>query len=250
MQGREPIVNAPASVLASLAALALIHAGRSLLSAAQDEDLLVALAFIPARFLPGGDELPGGEIARYTSFLTHVLLHGDVVHLLINGAWLLVFGSAIAHRLGSVRFFAFSAFCAACGAATFLLFNPGLDAPMIGASGAISGLMGGVFRFLFSAMDRGYPGLLQSGATPVPRMSIARTLTDRRAVFTIVIWMGLNLALAFGLGGLAPSGGIAWEAHLGGFWAGVLAFGYFDPVRPPGRGGSPGGAADLRSGPA
>jgi len=237
LRGREPIVNAPASVLASIAMLALIHAGRSLLSTAQDEDLLVALAFIPARFLPGGDELPGGEIARYTSFLTHMLLHGDVVHLLINGAWLLVFGSAIAQRLGSARFFSFSAFCGVCGAATFFLFNPELDAPMIGASGAISGLMGGVLRFLFSATERGYPGLLQSGTMPVPRMTVARMLSDRRAVLTIIIWMGLNFALAFGVGGVAPPGGIAWEAHLGGFWAGLLAFGFFDPVRPPGRDG-------------
>jgi membrane associated rhomboid family serine protease len=231
VQRREPILNAPASVLAVISVLALIHAIRSLLSADQDDELLAALAFVPARYDTGGDELPGGGLARLTSLVTHMLLHGDVVHLLINSAWLLVFGTPIARRLGTARFLAFLAFCGACGAATFWLFNPHLNAPMVGASGAISGLMAGVLRFLFNALDLGHAGLMEAGTAPVPRMTVGQLLRDRRALVTIVIWLALNFALVLGVGDIAPPGAIAWEAHLGGFTAGLLTFGYFD--RPP-----------------
>ena len=231
MLRREPILNAPRSVLVLLGVLAAIHAGRWLLTERQDETFLLSLAFIPGRYLVDGQDLPGGEAARLWSPFTHMLLHGDLTHLLINSAWLLVFGSIVARRIGGARFLLFFVFCGLGGVATFWLFNPGLLAPMIGASGAISGLLAAVLRFLFNATDRGYPALGPS-ARPVPLMSIGQTLTDRRAALTIVIWMVLNAVLAFGFVDLAPQGGIAWEAHVGGFWAGFLTFGFFDRAPP------------------
>ena len=90
-----------------------------------------------------------------------------------------------------------------------------------------------LLRFLFNALDHGYTGLMQAGAHPVPRMSIPALFADRRAVATIAIWMALNVVLALGAAELAQPVGIAWEAHLGGFWAGLLAFGWFDRVADP-----------------
>jgi membrane associated rhomboid family serine protease len=225
---REPIFNAPPSVLAFLAGLALVHALRSLLSEEQDTILILSLAFIPARYGPIGSELPGAPLASVTSLVTHIFLHGDATHLIVNSAWLLIFGSAIARRVGALRFLLFSVVCGVAGALGFLCFNPHLGVPVIGASGAVSGLMGGVMRFLFSALDYGGGRLLRERPWVVPRMSLNQMVRDRRAAAAIGAWILLNFLVSLGLGGLAEPGVIAWEAHLGGFLAGLLTFGLFD----------------------
>jgi len=224
---REPIFNAPLSVLAFLAGLALVHVLRLLLSEEQDAVLILSLAFIPARYGPLGSELPGAPLASVTSFVTHIFAHGDTTHLLVNSAWLLIFGSAIARRVGALRFLLFSVLCGAGGAVGFLCLNPNLAVPVIGASGAISGLMGGVMRFFFTSLDRSGAPLPQRSEA-APRMSLGQMVRDRRATVAIGAWILLNLLVALGLGGLAEPGVIAWEAHLGGFLAGLLTFGLFD----------------------
>jgi membrane associated rhomboid family serine protease len=230
---REPIFNAPTSVLALLAGLALIHVSRrSLLTDRQDALLILSLAFIPARYGPIGSDLPGAPLASVTSFVTHMFLHGDATHLVVNCAWLLIFGSAVARRVGALRFFLFSLVCGAGGALGFLFFNPSLGVPVIGASGAVSGLMGGVMRFIFSMLDYGRARLSWEQAWAAPRMSLRQMARDRRVAIAIGLWVILNVLASLGFGGLAPPGVIAWEAHLGGFFAGLLTFGLFDrPVQ-------------------
>lgn len=229
MQRHEPIFNVPPAVLACLAVLAAVHAVLSLLPVESEQWWTIALAFVPARYAGYSDDIPGGAPAMVTSFVTHMLVHGDVTHLMFNSAWLLAFGGAIAQRLGSLRFIAFSLLCGIAGAATFLVFNMGLPASMVGASGAISGLMGGVFRFLFNV--RGTGGLWQLRHAPrsIPAMPLAQALGDRRVLTAIAIWFGVNFLALFGIGGPQASGGIAWEAHIGGFVAGLLIFGAFEP---------------------
>lgn len=225
---REPIVNAPLVVLALLAAFALVHGARLFLTDLADAYVVLSLGFIPARYGEEALDLPGGAVSSITSFVTHMFVHGDPLHLLINSAWLLAFGAPIARRIGSLRFLLFSLLCGVAGALTFLALNPGLLAPMVGASGAISGLMGGLLRFLFNALDRGGAGLIPEGARDVPRMDLGEMLRDRRVLLTVGIWVLLNFIFSLGFGGVAESGAIAWEAHLGGFFAGLLAFGAFD----------------------
>jgi membrane associated rhomboid family serine protease len=211
-----------------------VHALRFFLSEEQDAALIFSLAFIPARVGPMSNELPGGPLAAVTSFVTHIFLHGDITHLSVNSAWLLVFGTAIAKRVGGLRFLLFSAVCGVGGAFGFLCLNPSLGVPVIGASGAISGLMGGVMRFLFSALDYGGGWILREQPWLVPRMSLSQMARDRRAAVAICAWILLNFLVSLGLGGLAAPGVIAWEAHLGGFLAGLLTFGLFDrPVLRP-----------------
>ena len=226
---REPIVNAPHVILGLLAAFALVHGVRAFLSELDDAYLVLVLGFIPARYGGSPFELPGGDISAITSFVTHMFVHGDPLHLLINSAWLLAFGTPLARRLGTVRFLAFSALCGVVGALTFLALNPGLLAPMVGASGAVSGMLGGLLRFLFNALERGGAGSIPEGARDVPRMDLGEMLSDRRVLITVGLWVLLNFLFSLGLGGLAEQG-IAWEAHLGGFFAGLITFGAFDPA--------------------
>ncbi len=232
---REPIFNVPTAVAAVVAVLALIHGGRSFLSEEADTQLVLLLAFIPARYGALGADLPGGEIAGVTSFVTHMLLHGDITHLLINCAWLLAFGSAIAKRAGGKRFLALSIASGIAGAMMFLVLSNDPMATMIGASGAVSGLMGGLMRFFFKAIDTG--GLWQLREAPwlVPRQSLSEALTDRRIIATTAVWILINLFMASGAGDFTDLGGIAWQAHLGGFFLGLFAFGWFDRQLPPGR---------------
>jgi membrane associated rhomboid family serine protease len=228
-QAKEPVFNIPGVIVVCAGVLAAIHLYRVYyLTPADGMQFLIAMAFIPARYAGFAGEIPGGEAAKYTSFITHMLIHADVVHLAINTAWLLAFGTVLSRRMGALRFLAFSVCGGIAGAALFLAFNPGLAAPVIGASGAVAAMMGGVMRFLFSALDqhRGY--LLRENPAVIPRMDLKTTITDRRIVLSSIVFVVLNLAAIGGFGALGSVGAIAWEAHLGGYFFGLLAFAIFD----------------------
>ncbi len=228
MNRHEPMFNVQRSVMALLGVMVAVHLVRLSLSEDWFTWFTLAMAFIPARYSGYAQQLPGGEIAAVTSFLTHTLLHGDWVHLALNAAWLVAFGGAVANRIGSTRFLLFFAFCAICGALTFLAFNQGLMMPMIGASGAISGLMGATMRFLFAAIDNnGGLTALRENPRSIPLMPLRTALTDRRVVMVTLVFLAANLLAVLGIGSVGLSG-IAWEAHIGGYFAGFLFFGFFD----------------------
>jgi membrane associated rhomboid family serine protease len=225
----QPMFNAPTCVVAVLGCLIAVHLLRQLLTDVQQEWWVLALAFIPARFSELGSALPGGKIASITSFITHQFVHADVTHLVINGAWLLAIGSIVARRVGSLRFAALFLVSGIAGAAAFWAANPGLAQPVIGASGAVSGLMGAVVRFMFSAINQRRGPELRENPAAIPRASLGEVFRDRRALIMIGSMVGMNLLLGLGLGKLlTDGGGIAWEAHLGGFAAGLLLFAWFD----------------------
>jgi membrane associated rhomboid family serine protease len=231
---REPLFNIPPVVVAVLAVLALIHAMRTLMfSEQQDIEFLLSFAFIPARYdnsVVLGGALPGGGADVWT-FVTYALIHADWTHLIVNTVWLLPFGSAVARRFGALRFLAFFAVTSVAGAALHLATHAGEQFPMIGASAAISGTMAAAMRFAF---QRGGPlGLLgraDDSAYRVPAIPLRGVLTDARVVLFLVVWFGINIL--FGIGSLPITGSeqtIAWQAHIGGFLAGLLLFSWFDP---------------------
>lgn len=225
---REPVFNVPFSVVAVVMVLVAVHTVLWLLPAEQRMMAELSLAFDPARY---GDQdifIPGGRSAAVYSFVTHQLVHGDITHLLVNGAWLLAFGSAIAVRIKALRFLVFGVLCGIAGALLYLLVRFGQDAPMVGASGAISGLMGGAFRFFFVSLDRGGLGQFRQDPLAVPRMTIRQALADPRVRFAIGFWVIVNLVMALAAPWFTEQAGIAWEAHLGGFFFGFLTFQIFD----------------------
>lgn len=230
MSRHEPMFNVQGSVLAVLGLMVAVHLVRLGLSADWDTWLTLALAFIPARYSGFADVLPGGSVASVTSFITHTLVHGDFVHLGLNAAWLVAFGGAVANRVGSVRFLLFFAFCAIAGAATFLVFHPGQMVPMVGASGAISGMMGATMRFLFTAVDGRGLAALREDPRSAPLMPLGTALTDKRVILVTAVFLVANILAVLGLGSVSESG-IAWEAHIGGYFAGLLTFGFFDAAQ-------------------
>lgn len=233
---REPLFNVPRIVVAVLALLALIHGARELLlSDEQNIAFLYAFGFVPARFdaglFPAGG-LPGGTGAEVWSFVTYSLLHADWMHLGVNAIWLLPFGSALARRFGALRFLAFFAVTAAAGAALHLATHVGERIPMIGASAAISGTMAAAMRFAF---ERGGPlGFWRNTdeeAYRVPALPLTGLMRNSQILGFVAVWFSINLL--FGLGSLsmaAANQSVAWQAHIGGFFAGLLLFSWFDPV--------------------
>jgi membrane associated rhomboid family serine protease len=231
MAAREPIFNVPRSVAGVAAILILVQIVRGLLPDELDLTLLLALAFIPARYSGAALELPGGYFTAVTSFVTYMVVHAGWVHLLVNLAWMLAFGSAVARRVGGPKFLTFSVLCGIAGALTHLAFHYGDMAPVVGASAAISGQMAGALRFIFSAKPQS--GERMPDFIAAPRLSLGQTLTDKRMIAFLVFWVVLNAY--FGLSSVkigGEQGAIAWEAHIGGFLCGLLLFGAFDDGRP------------------
>lgn len=233
MSPRQPIFNVPGIVLALLAIFCAVHILLwAVLPASEGEWLMVALAFIPARMGAMAGDLPGGHVATYTSFVTHQFVHGNLPHLAINSAWLLAFGSPIARRTDVLRFLAFFLICGIAGALLYLAVNGAEQVVVVGASGAISGLMGAALRFVFRGASLRGPESVEA-MRRVPLMSLAEALQDRRMLAVIAGWTVLNVLLAYGAGAFAEAAGVAWEAHLGGFYAGLLLYGFFDRPPPP-----------------
>jgi membrane associated rhomboid family serine protease len=221
-------LNVPTAVVAALALLAVVHAAMSQLTDVDDEFLIWVLAFIPARYIGLANELPGGPLAAWTSFVTHQFVHGDLTHLFINCAWLLVFGSPVARRIGSGRFLVFAIVCGIAGALAFMSVRWGEAVPMVGASGAISGLMGAGFRLLLPAIDNGEFHEMRESPRAVRLATLGECLRSQRMLFAIGAFIVVNFVIAFAAPVLTDAAGIAWEAHLGGFAAGLLLLGAFD----------------------
>ena len=234
--------NVPPIVTATVAVLVIIHAIRDvLLTPEADAEVLQLFAFVPLRY--GASELsdavwPGGVWADIWTFVTYAFLHGSWLHLGLNVVWLLAFGTPVARRFGPLRFLGFFALTAAAGALVHLFFYAGMPVPVIGASAAISGFMAAAIRFAFQRSGPlSFVGRDDAEAYRVPALPLVAVLRNGRVLAFLGVWFGLNLL--FGLGSLSVDGGeqaIAWQAHIGGFMAGLLAFAIFDPVKavPPG----------------
>jgi membrane associated rhomboid family serine protease len=234
---REPIFNVPAVVVGTVAVLVGVHAFRVLvLTPAEDTRFLLTFAFIPARY--GTDpmvqaSLPGGFGADLWTFFTYAFLHADLLHIGLNLAWLVPFATALARRFGAWRYVLFMLVTAAAGAFAQLISDPGTQVPMIGASAAISGAMAAALRFVFQPngpLESWRDGAGDGEAYRVAAMSLLATFRDIRFLLFLVAWIGLNAL--FGLGavsfGLEPGQQVAWQAHIGGFLAGLLLFTPFD----------------------
>jgi len=232
--------NVPPAVVATVAVLALVHALRMLvLSDIEDLRFLLTFAFIPARYAldpSSGETLPGGFGADLWTFFTYAFLHADLLHIVVNVAWLVPFGTALARRFGALRYTIFMLVVAAAGALAHLITHLGAMVPMIGASAAIAGAMAAALRFVF--VPGGPLGLWRGvsaddSAYRVPAASLLATLRDPRFLMFLAAWVGINALFGFGAASIAGEGQeIAWQAHIGGFVAGLLLFKAFDPVAP------------------
>ena len=198
----EPVFNAPWPALA----LVIVIIGGYALQTRLSPGLTEAFVFTPA-------QLSAGE---WRGLFTAIFLHGGWAHAITNAAMALAFATPLARFFGegprgAFAFFAFYLLCGALGNLGYAALHPGSAAGIVGASGAVSGLMGAVARLI------GGHGRL-GGLTSPPVLGMGAAL------------LAVNLLIAVLGGGWVPGAngaGIAWEAHLAGFAAGLLLAGPF-----------------------
>lgn len=140
----------------------------------------------------------------YFNFLSSMFMHGDIMHIFGNMLFLWIFGDNLENLLGHVRFAAFYICCGLAAAIAQIIMDSDSIIPMLGASGAISGVMGG-YLLLFPQRE--------------VRAIIFNFLTTVPAFIALGIWIGYQILVGY----LTPAGtgGVAYAAHIGGFIAGV-----------------------------
>ncbi|WP_243373826.1 rhomboid family intramembrane serine protease [Microvirga solisilvae] len=257
---REPIFNLPSVVTLSILVLVAIHAFRMLfLSEDADLQVIIDWAVIPARWAVtyGGVESQDviallhqsvpeeaqdaiGAFARELlsegrpwTALSYAFLHGSWTHLLLNSVWLAAFGTPVVRRCGPQRFFLLSALAAIGGAVLYAAMNPMQILPMIGASGAVSGLMAAASWFIFAPASWHWEGRMAQPHER-PRQALADLIRNRPFLLFLGIWFATNYFFAF-VQPVGMEGNIAWEAHVGGFLIGLVAFPWLDPIPARGR---------------
>ncbi|MCU0790002.1 MAG: rhomboid family intramembrane serine protease [Nitratireductor sp.] len=224
----ERALNLPPFVVAFAVIVIAVHALRTMvLSRAQDLWVLILFAFIPARYGAEAGLYPY-PLAELWTPVTYSFLHADWMHVAVNMIWLAAFGSPLAVRIGTLRVVALSLIASVAGAALHFAWYAGDNAPMIGASAVVSGQMGAAARFAFQ------PGRRQGLNIHGPALPLTKSFSDPRFLSFLAVWMGLNFVFGSGLVPIAGEGAsIAWQAHVGGFIAGILAFSFLDrPARP------------------
>ena len=221
---REPILNLPPVVGALIGLMVAVHLAATLaLNEAGRDMMTVWLAFIPYRIeMPG--VIPGGLLPLLWTPLTHAFLHAGWDHLLLNMAWLAIFGTPVARRYGTAGTLAIFGLSAVAGALLFALTTFGQVQVLVGASGGIAGLTGAACRFMFEPVSVARNA--ETGEVVVLGRLTAGLKTlfrNRRAMGFAGIWLVLNAAVPLWALMSGEGVAIAWQAHIGGFLAGLFA---------------------------
>jgi membrane associated rhomboid family serine protease len=156
----------------------------------------------------GSIELAHTPVTVYITLLTSMFMHGGLMHLFANLSFLFTFGIKVESRLGHVMYFIFYLVCGVSAAFAHVAMNPGSFIPLLGASGAISGVLGG-YLVLF------------------PKSRVRAPLFGRLAFIPAYVAIGLfclfQLVSGLGLlGGGSQMDGVGYAAHVGGFVVGLL----------------------------
>ncbi|HKN01949.1 MAG TPA: rhomboid family intramembrane serine protease [Candidatus Binataceae bacterium] len=150
-------------------------------------------------------------MAPLATIVTSMFVHGGILHIAGNMLYLFIFGAAVEWRLGSRRFLFFYLASGIAAAIATILISPVSEVPVIGASGAIAGVLGAYFVF--------YP---RARITTILPLFVFIQVVEVPAVLYLLLWFGVQLyaGLAEGSRG-AMAGGVAWWAHIGGFLFGI-----------------------------
>lgn len=230
--GREPIFLLQGAVVAMIGVLVAVHTASTLVLN-QDGylQLVFWFAFQPLRIVAAPSD-PSLAIPLLWTPFSHALLHGGWEHLLVNVAWFAIFATPVARRYGAGPMLAIFFVSAAAGAALFAATTLLSGSYLIGASGGVAGLTGAACRFIFQ------PVIVAQHPETGERVVVGRRLAsfgelwrDSRARFFILIWVVLNAAVPLLplVTGMQMS--VAWQAHLGGFFAGIVMVGLFERRR-------------------
>lgn len=206
---RPPIVTVAILVACVVAYLWQVSAGP-----VDGEQIVFSLGFIPAVLFDYA-RLPEAwhRIPAELTIFSSMFLHGGFMHLAGNMLYLWIFGNNVEDSMGHVKFLLFYLLCGVVAAMAQALPNPQSEVPMIGASGAISGVLGGYLLM--------YPHAKVNVIIP-PFYFSDFALSAR---WVLLFWFGMQIFSAVASSG--AEAGVAFGAHVGGFVAGLLLIAFF-----------------------
>jgi membrane associated rhomboid family serine protease len=172
------------------------------------QSFIQAWGVVPREYTLGHDIAPTIPLPFWSTLITSMFLHGGWMHLGGNMLYLWIFGDNLEKTMGAARFLVFYLACGIAAGLAHILFSGGSSVPTVGASGAISGVLGG---YLVLFPHNRVRVLTRGGIMSVP------------AIVVLGFWIVIQLIN--GLGSLAvrtETGGVAYMAHIGGFVAGLV----------------------------
>src|ERR1700733_9574354 len=220
-----PSRRTPVVTWAIIAACVIVYLWERSLGHEMD-GALVVLGFKPAMFFAHRHALENIALPAFTAIAISMFLHGSILHIAGNMLYLRIFGNNVEDAMGHVRFFLFYVVCGVAAALTLAFMDPASHVPMIGASGAISGVLA-AYVLLFP----------RAKVTVIVPLGIIFFPLALSAFWVVGFWFVLQLVSAAFTDPGQP--GVAWWAHVGGFGAGLLLtpflkssdYPFFGPVR-------------------
>ena len=183
-------------------------------------EFIYSMGLLPFEITHHIDILPTGPSPIYLTIFSSMFMHGSVVHLLGNMLFLWIFGNNVEDYLGRKKFLFFYLICGISAAFTQILFNSDSTVPMVGASGAIAGVLGAYMVL--------YP---RAKITTVIIIIFFIRLIKLPAIVVLGFW--IIYQFLYGISSLAATtgeGGVAWFAHIGGFICGIILIKLFKPL--------------------
>jgi membrane associated rhomboid family serine protease len=172
------------------------------------QSFITAWGVVPREFAAGQDLAPHIPLPFWSTLFTSMFLHGGWLHLGGNMLYLWIFGDNIEKTIGHLRFLLFYVICGLAAGLAHIVFNMSSGVPTVGASGAISGVLGG---YLVMFPNNRVRVLTRGGVAAVP------------AVVVLGLWIVIQLINGFGsIANTPETGGVAFLAHIGGFVAGFV----------------------------
>ncbi len=182
-------------------------------------------AFVPHDLISPSAWKTQGLVGMVSAMFLSMFMHAGLIHLGFNMLFLWVFGDNVEDVLGRLRYLVFYLLCGIIALLAHSLMSGFSQVPIVGASGAIAGVLGGYWVLFRGARVRALIPLF-----------IIWTVVDLPAFVFLAVWFIFQLFAGFGSIGSAHGAGVAFWAHIGGFLAGVLLVRYFRPRRPRFRG--------------
>ena len=172
------------------------------------QSFIQAWGVVPREYTTGRDLAPTIPLPFWTTLLTSMFLHGGWLHLGGNMLYLWIFGDNLEKVMGHARFLVFYLACGIAAGLAHIFFSSASNVPSVGASGAISGVLGG---YLVLFPRNRVRVLTRGGIVAMP------------AIAVLGFWILIQLVSGIGsLSARTESGGVAYMAHIGGFVAGLV----------------------------
>ncbi len=224
-----PTEITPFVTIAFIAACAMVFLYQASLPDQMGEVFVYHYGAIPAVLFGHSAQLPDIALqAGFGTLFTSMFLHGGWMHLIGNMLYLWIFGNNVEDAMGHVKFIVFYLTCGVIAAFSHAMTDPSSAVPMVGASGAISGVLGAYLLL--------YPHARVLVLIP---LGVLTRMVYIPAGVVLVLWFVLQI-LSGGMSLGREGGGVAFFAHIGGFLAGMALIGpfkhpevrFFAPTRP------------------